>query len=67
MGLAEQLRKTVKGSGLTLYAVAKRSGVPYAVLSRFMTSERDLRLATVEKLCKLFSMRLTAPKTPKEG
>jgi predicted transcriptional regulator len=67
MKLADQLRKTVKGSGLTLYAVAKRSGVPYAVLYRFMSGERDLRLDTADRLCKLFSMRLTAPKKPLEG
>jgi len=67
MGLADQLRKTVKGSGLTLYAVAKRSDVPYAVLHRFMAAKRDLRLDTADRLCKLFSMRLTIPKKPLEG
>jgi predicted transcriptional regulator len=65
--LADQLRAAVKGSGLTLNVVAKRADVPQPVLYRFMARDRSLHLDTADRICKLFSMRLTAPKTLREG
>jgi plasmid maintenance system antidote protein VapI len=65
MPLQDQLREAVKQSGLSLYRIAKDSGVVYQVLHRFASGERDLTLETATKLADYFGMRLTRPKRPK--
>ena len=67
MALQDQLRQAVENSGLTLYRIAKDSGVVYQVLHRFARGERDLTLETATKLADYFGMRLTRPKRPKTG
>lgn len=67
MALQDQLRKAVKDSGLTLYAIAKGAEIAYPVLFRFARGERDLTLETATKLADYFGMRLTRPKRPKTG
>ena len=66
MTLQEQLRKAIESSGLSLYAIAKGSGIAYPVLFRFAKGERDLTLETASRLADYFSMRLTRPKRPKK-
>ena len=67
MALQDQLRQAIKDSGLTLYRIAKDSGIAYQVLHRFASGERDLTLKTATKLADYFGMRLTRPKRPKKG
>jgi plasmid maintenance system antidote protein VapI len=67
VALQDQLRKAVEDSGLTLYRIAKDSGIAYQVLHRFARGERDLTLQTASKLADYFGMRLTRPKRPKKG
>jgi transcriptional regulator with XRE-family HTH domain len=67
MSLTKQLKQAVKQSNLTTYAVAKGAGVPVPTLSRFLRGERDIRLATADKLAAFFQMHLTRPKRPKRG
>ena len=62
MSLTKQLRNAIKTSGVTLYRVAKDSGVPYAVVHRFVNEERQIRLEMADKLAKYFGMKLTEPK-----
>jgi transcriptional regulator with XRE-family HTH domain len=57
--LGDQLRAAVEGSGQTMYRVAKESGVPQAVLGRFMAGERDIKLETANKLAAYLEMELT--------
>ena len=64
MGLHDQLREAVEDSGLTLYRIAKGSGIAYQVLHRFARGERDLTLETATKLADYFGMRLTRPRRP---
>ena len=52
---------------MTLYRIAKDSGVVYQVLHRFARGERDLTLETATKLADYFGMRLTRPRRPKTG
>jgi hypothetical protein len=49
----------IKNLGITPYRVSVMSGVSHAVLSRFLSGERGLNLATVEKLCKALDLVLT--------
>lgn len=67
MSLADQLREAVKESGLSVYRIAKDSGVSQAVLQRFIAGDREnIRLDTADKLASYFSMRFTAPRKPKD-
>jgi len=67
MALQDQLREAVENSGLSLYRIAKGSGIAYQVLHRFANGQRDLTLETATKLADYFGMRLTRPKRPKTG
>jgi plasmid maintenance system antidote protein VapI len=57
-GLGDVLRYTIRQSGMTLYAVAKTSGVSAPIVRRFMAGKRDLRLATATKLCAALNLKL---------
>jgi len=48
---------------MSLYALAKRSGVDKGQLSRFMAGERDFQLTTADKLCKALGLELRKNKT----
>lgn len=50
MKLDDQLRQAIENSGLSLYHIAKDSGVAYQVLHRFARGESDLTLETASKL-----------------
>jgi plasmid maintenance system antidote protein VapI len=67
MALQDQLRQAIEDSGLTLYRIAKDSGIAYQVLHRFASGERDLTLETATRLADYFGMRLTRPRRPKTG
>jgi plasmid maintenance system antidote protein VapI len=56
--MSATVRQSVLASGQTLYRVAKDSGVPYATLRRFVTGERAITVATLDKLCAYFGLRL---------
>lgn len=58
--ISDQLRRAIAGSGLTVYMLAKRSGVNTAPIARFLTGERDLRLDTVDRLAPVLGLRLVA-------
>ncbi len=70
--IAEQLRLAIEQSGKSRYRIAQESGVAEAVLSRFMSGERDLKLSTANKLCEAMGLRVVLepeekqrPKKPK--
>ncbi len=56
--LAKQLRRAIVKSGLNRLQLAKRSGVPYSVIHRFMAGNRDPALSTVTKLCRVLGLEL---------
>ena len=64
MGKAERqtfagtIRRAVRESGQTPYAVALAAGVPQPVLSRFLRGERGITLDTAEKLCRALGLEL---------
>ena len=65
MTLTEQLRQAIHKSGLSLYRVAKATGTPYAAIHGFAAANRNINLATADRLAELFGMKLTAPRRPK--
>jgi transcriptional regulator with XRE-family HTH domain len=57
MAISDDLRAAIRASGKSLTLLAKESGVPQPMLTRFMNGQ-DLRLATVDKLCSYFGLTL---------
>ena len=66
MSITEQLKEAIRNYG-SQYAVARDSGVSQPSIQRFMVGERDLYLATADKLCEFFGMHLTRPKRKRPG
>jgi plasmid maintenance system antidote protein VapI len=56
--LGDQLREAIEGSGWTLYRVAKTAGIKHAVVARFVSGERDLRLETASKIAATLGLKL---------
>jgi len=52
------LRKAIKASGLTHYALAKVTGVTAGQLDRFMSGERDLRLTSAAAIADALGLEL---------
>ena len=60
--LEKQIRAAIKKSGLTIYRLAKDSGVPQPVLSRFVNAKRGITLSTASKLAEALGLELTRKK-----
>ena len=58
MFLSDQLKTIIRDRGQSLYEIAKRSGVGLPVLFRFMVGQRDIRLATANKLVDYLDLEL---------
>lgn len=56
--LADQLRRAVKESGITVYELSRRSEVHRSQLSRFLRGQRDLGLTMADKLCRVLGLTL---------
>ena len=65
--ISEQLRNAIRGSGLTVYELAKQTGISSGQLYRFINGDRELRSSTMDELAAFFGMRLTKPKRHKKG
>lgn len=56
--LSEALRKAIRECGKSVYQIAKEANVSPIVISRFLSGERDIRLATADKLAESLSLTL---------
>lgn len=56
--LVDQLRRAMRDSGETAYAIAKGSGVSQSVVNRFVSGERGISLETAAKLCEYLKLEL---------
>jgi hypothetical protein len=57
--MTEAVKQAVRDTGASLYRVAKDSGVPYAVLHRFMAGVRDIKGGSLNKLYSYLGLKLT--------
>jgi transcriptional regulator with XRE-family HTH domain len=55
---SEQLRRAIQQSELSMYAIAKQTGVDKGQLSRFMSGERGLNVESFETLANLLGLEL---------
>jgi len=58
--VTQQLRRAVETCGQTRYAIAKETGIPPSVLSRFVAGGRGLRSENIDRLCAHLALKLTA-------
>jgi hypothetical protein len=61
MSMSAVLRQAVLDSGQTMYRVSKGSGVPYAIVHRFVRGGRPASMEALDKLCAYLDLRLTGP------
>ena len=63
--LEKQIREAFKNSGMTIYRLAKDSGVSQPVVSRFVNEKRGITLATASKLAEALNLELIQTKKKK--
>ncbi|NBW39527.1 hypothetical protein EBR25_00845 [bacterium] len=56
--LAEEINRVIQSGKQTKYSIAVGSGVDHAVLRRFLTGERDIKLKTADRLAKYLNLEL---------
>ena len=63
--IADVLKAAIKASKLTHYRVAKLAGTSPPVVDRFVSGERDIRLATAAKIAAALGLELRPVKKAK--
>lgn len=58
LDLVERIQTAIAASGESLYAIARKSGVSYPVLHRFVTGKRGVTLDTAAQLAKALGLEL---------
>ena len=56
--LSDALKKAIRKSEKSVYQIAREAGVSPIVISRFLSGERDIRLATADKLAETLELAL---------
>lgn len=60
--MTETLKRTIRESGLSLYAIAAATGLKRPSLSRFMAGMQSLRLDMADRLAAYFELELRPAK-----
>ena len=60
MSFANQLRRSIRDSGKSLSVLSQETGLPETLFAQFLAGERDIRIATAEKLADALGLTLTA-------
>jgi ribosome-binding protein aMBF1 (putative translation factor) len=58
--LSDPLREAIGRSGKSVHQLAKHAKVSAIVLQQFLDGQRDLRLATAERLAQVLGLKLVA-------
>ena len=56
--LSGALRKAIRDSGKSVYQIGKEANVSQIVISRFLSGERDIRMATADRLAQSLGLIL---------
>ncbi len=56
--LGQQLRAAFAESGLSRFELARRAGISYAIVHRFIGGDRNITLGTASKLCQVLGLDL---------
>jgi hypothetical protein len=57
--IAESLKQAIRESNRTVYQIAKESGISQIVITRFLSGERDIRVATADKIARVLKLQLS--------
>jgi hypothetical protein len=57
-GISDALRSAIQQSPKSVYQICKDAGISQIVVSRFLSGERDVRLATADRLAKTLGIEL---------
>lgn len=57
--ISDALRRAIRGSKKSVNQLAKDAGVSHPVILRFLSGERDIRLATADKLATTLGITIT--------
>lgn len=58
--LSEELREAIRASDRSVRQIADDAGLSDVLLSRFLSGERDIRMATADKLAETLGLKLSA-------
>ena len=61
--VTETLRRAIEQAGVSLYKIAKLTGIEQSTLSRFVRGERGLDGNSIDKLAEYFGLELKPSKT----
>jgi transcriptional regulator with XRE-family HTH domain len=64
MSLSDAIKAEIERQGLTAYRVAKMAGIKPDVVSRFLSGERDIVLATADTIAAVWGLVLTRAGEP---
>jgi transcriptional regulator with XRE-family HTH domain len=56
--LSETLKKAIRNSGKSEEQIANEAGVAPIVVSQFLAGDRDIRMATADKLAEVLGLKL---------
>ena len=57
--LSDQVRRAVKESGLTRYAICQETGIDQGAMSHFLAKHRGLSMDSLDRLADLLKLNLT--------
>jgi transcriptional regulator with XRE-family HTH domain len=66
-GILEAIRREIKASGLSRYAISKETGIDQAQLSRLMNGKFGLRIDTLEILADFLGLEILIRPKRKKG
>jgi plasmid stabilization system protein ParE len=58
--LSQALKDALRASDKSLYQIAQDAGVSQIVIARFLAGERDIRMATADRLAEVLGLRLAS-------
>jgi DNA-binding phage protein len=58
--LSQALKDALRASDKTMYQIAQDAGVSQIVISRFLSGERDIRMATADKIAEALRLKIAA-------
>jgi hypothetical protein len=57
--IADSLKQAIRESGRSDNQISKDSGIAQIVIARFLSGEKDIRMATAQKLARALKLQLT--------
>ena len=58
--ISDTLRRAIQASPKSVYQICREAGISQIVVSRFLTAERDIRLATADRLAKALGIKVSS-------